>query len=84
MISRTLRIVHAWGYHINVHVCVGLSRNEHCKEDSKYLLDGKKRSKRLNTDLIMLFLMLVPILIEPAQISAKKMVMKAYLHGNDI
>lgn len=33
-----------------------------------FLLDGKKRSKRLNTDLIMLFLMLVPILIEPANL----------------
>lgn len=33
-----------------------------------FLLDGKKRSKRLNTDLIMLFLMLIPILIEPANL----------------
>lgn len=33
-----------------------------------FLLDGKKRSKRLNTDLIMLFLMLVPIIIEPANL----------------
>lgn len=33
-----------------------------------FLLDGKKRSKRLNTDLIMLFLMLIPIIIEPANL----------------
>lgn len=33
-----------------------------------FLLDGKKRSRHLNTDLIMLFLMLVPILIEPANL----------------
>ena len=33
-----------------------------------FLLDGKKRSKRLNTDLIMLFLMLIPIVIEPANL----------------
>lgn len=33
-----------------------------------FLLDGKKRSKRLNTDLIMLFLMLLPILVEPANL----------------
>lgn len=33
-----------------------------------FLFDGKKRSKRLNTDLIMLFLMLIPIIIEPANL----------------
>lgn len=33
-----------------------------------YAFDGKKRSKNLNTYLIMLFLMLVPMLIEPANI----------------